>query len=144
MAGRDVLKELELELPIAEDMEIRATEAADSLASTVEMSPDKLDEVRMALIEACINAFEHSHTPDGKVVVTFAVLGDVKPTSLRITVRDHGRGFSPDRVEEPVLEKKLRDRRKRGWGLMIIRGLMDEVDIQSGGEGTTVVMSKTL
>jgi anti-sigma regulatory factor (Ser/Thr protein kinase) len=32
--------------------------------------------------------------------------------------------------------------RKRGWGLKIIRGLMDEVEIQSGADGTTVVMSK--
>jgi anti-sigma regulatory factor (Ser/Thr protein kinase) len=37
---------------------------------------------------------------------------------------------------------KLKAVRKRGWGLKIIRGLMDEVDIVSGPDGTTVVMSK--
>ena len=33
--------------------------------------------------------------------------------------------------------------RKRGWGLQIIEGLMDEVHIESGASGTTVVMRKT-
>ena len=51
-------------------------------------------------------------------------------------------GFSPDEIEEPVIEDKIKARRKRGWGLKIIRGLMDEVEIRSGSEGTTVVMSK--
>ncbi|MFP5289119.1 MAG: ATP-binding protein, partial [Thermoanaerobaculia bacterium] len=60
----------------------------------------------------------------------------------RITVRDSGVGFSPGEVEEPVIEEKIKARRKRGWGLKIIHGLMDEVEIRSGAEGTTVVMSK--
>jgi len=38
---------------------------------------------------------------------------------------------------------KLKADRKRGWGLKIIKGLMDEVEIDSGPRGTTVVMSKS-
>ena len=40
------------------------------------------------------------------------------------------------------MEEKLKSLRKRGWGLKIIRGLMDEVEIRSNPAGTTVVMSK--
>jgi anti-sigma regulatory factor (Ser/Thr protein kinase) len=57
-------------------------------------------------------------------------------------VRDTGIGFAPEDVEEPSIGKKLQAPRKRGWGLKIIHGLMDEVEIHSGSEGTTVVMSK--
>ena len=40
------------------------------------MSPDRIDEVRMAVVEACINALEHSHAADREVFVTFQVLGE--------------------------------------------------------------------
>ncbi len=142
MVSRKVLKKLRLELPIADDMEIAAAEAATSIGESVAMSQDKLDEVRMALIEACINAFEHSHAEDGKVYVTFAVLGEVEPTALRITVQDFGHGFDASAVVRPSPPGS--GGRKRGHGLTLIRGLMDEVDIRSGGAGTTVVMSKVL
>jgi len=142
MAGNAVLREVTLTLPMAADMEIAATKTATSLAEFMQMSPDKIDEVRMAVVEACINAFEHSHAEDRMVYLNFAVLGAGEPETLRITVRDTGFGFDPDGLEEPSIEAKLKAESKRGWGLKIIEGLMDEVTIRSGGDGTTVVMSK--
>lgn len=142
MAGNAVLREVSLALPMVADMEIAATKTVTSLAEFMQMSPDKVDEVRLAVVEACINAFEHSHARDGMVHLTFAVLGDQEPERLQITVRDSGRGFNPASIEEPSMDKKLKSDRKRGWGLKIIEGLMDEVTIISGGNGTSVVMSK--
>lgn len=142
MAENAILREVSLTLPMAPDMEIAASKTATAIAEFMSMSPDKIDEVRMAVVEACINAFEHSHAPDHKVYLNFSVLGDDQPRELRITVRDAGVGFAVDEVEEPTLAEKLKASRKRGWGLKIIRGLMDEVDIDSSTEGTTIVMSK--
>jgi serine/threonine-protein kinase RsbW len=136
------LREVTLRLPMVPDMEIEASKAATSMAEAIEMSPDKIDEIRMAVVEACINAFEHSNAPDREVVLSVAVIGDKVPEKLRITVQDGGVGFVPGEVEKPTLARKLKAKRKRGWGLMIIRGLMDEVEIHSGATGTTVVMSK--
>lgn len=143
MAEQAVLKEVTLALPMAPEMEIEASRTATAIAESIRMSPDRIDEVRMAVVEACINALEHSHAEDGEVFVTFEVLGGQEAEKLRITVRDHGIGFSPENLAEPLIEEKLKARRKRGWGLKIIRGLMDEVEISSGDRGTTVVMSKT-
>lgn len=142
MAGNAVLREVTLTLPMAPEMEIAATRTATSMAEFMKMSQDKIDEVRMAVVEACINAFEHSQASERLVYLTFTVLGDEEPRTLRITVRDSGHGFDPSRVAEPFIGDKLRAERKRGWGLKIIQGLMDEVSIQSGGGGTVVEMSK--
>jgi serine/threonine-protein kinase RsbW len=143
MAGEEVvLREVTLALPMLPDMELEAGKTATALAEAMNMSPDRIDEVRMAVVEACINAFEHSHAEDREVYVTFEVLGQADAEKLRITVRDTGMGFNPDEQREPRIEEKLKARRKRGWGLKIIRGLMDEVEIHSGAGGTTVVMSK--
>jgi serine/threonine-protein kinase RsbW len=142
MAGEAVMREVTLALPMVPEMEIEASKTATSIAESMQMSPDRIDEVRMAVVEACINALEHSRSTDKEIFVTFEVVGDKDPEKLRITVRDTGIGFSPGELEEPVIEEKLKSKRKRGWGLKIIHGLMDEVEIRSGSEGTTVVMSK--
>jgi serine/threonine-protein kinase RsbW len=142
MSGDAVMREVTLALPMVPEMEIEASKTATAIAEFIGMSPDRIDEVRMAVVEACINALEHSRAADREVFVTFEVLGDKDPEKLRITVRDSGVGFSPEELTEPTIEEKLKSQRKRGWGLKIIRGLMDEVEIHSGSEGTTVVMSK--
>lgn len=142
MVGPAILREVTLTLPLAPDMEIAASKTATAMAELLRMSPDKIDEVRMAVVEACINAIEHSRAPDRKVYLTFEVLGEDEPEILRITVRDEGVGFAPEDVEEPSIERKITAARKRGWGLKIIRGLMDSVEIVSGTDGTSIVMTK--
>jgi serine/threonine-protein kinase RsbW len=142
MVGPAILREVKLTLPLAPDMEIAASKTATAMAELLRMSPDKIDEVRMAVVEACINAIEHSRAPDRKVYLTFEVLGEDEPEVLRITVRDEGVGFAPEDVEEPSIERKISAARKRGWGLKIIRGLMDSVEIVSGTDGTSIVMTK--
>jgi anti-sigma regulatory factor (Ser/Thr protein kinase) len=46
----------------------------------------------------------------------------------------------PSRRRAP--EKTFASHRKRGWGLQIIKSLMDDVDITSGEWGTRIVMRK--
>ena len=142
MANSAILREVTLTLPMLPDMEIAASKTATAMAEYMKMSSDKIDEVRMAVVEACINSFEHSDADDSRVYLTFAVTGEGEPEKLQITIRDRGRGFEPDEVAEPRIEEKLKAERKRGWGLKIIRGLMDEVEIESDAEGTTIIMSK--
>lgn len=138
------MREVKLTLPMAPDVEIEASETATSMAEAMAMSADKVDEVRMAVVEACINAIEHSRSEDRQVHLTFEVLGSGRPQRLRITVRDHGIGFDPETVDEPTIADVLHRDRKRGWGLRIIRGLMDDVRIRSNDRGTTLVMSKSV
>ena len=138
-----VLREVTLTLPMLPDMEIAASKTATAMAEYMSMSPDRIDEVRMAVVEACINAIEHSGAPDRKVHITFSILGDPVPEKLVIEIADLGVGFKPDQVEEPRIEEKLKASRKRGWGLKIIEGLMDEVEFQTSSHGTTVKMTKS-
>lgn len=136
MTGDTVMRKVKLALPMLPDAEIEASKAAMEIAESMRMSPDRIDEVGMAVVEACINALEHSHSTE-PISVAFESL----PEKLRITVQDKGVGFSPE--PEDAEEPPPGDRpRKRGSGLKIIRGLMDEVEIRSGSGGTTVVMSK--
>ena len=137
-----ILKEVTMALSLEPDMELQACQKACALAEFMNMSPDKIDEVQMAVIEAVINAIEHSHAPDGRIFVHIAVLGHEEPEKLQITVQDRGVGFQRGKLLKPTIEEKLKVPNKRGWGLEIIEGLMDTVDIRSGEDGTRVIMSK--
>jgi serine/threonine-protein kinase RsbW len=142
MPGDAVLREISLTLPMGPEMEIAASRAATAVAESMHMSADKIDEVRMAVVEACINAIEHSRSDDQTVYLTFMVMGGTDPERLDVVVRDRGVGFQPSEISEPKIEEKLTADRKRGWGLKIMRGLMDDVTVHSGIEGTTITMSK--
>jgi serine/threonine-protein kinase RsbW len=132
-----------LTIPVAPEMEIVATAQADALGEYIDMGRDKIDEVKLALVEACINAFEHAHTEDNQVHITFRVGGRRETGEwLEIEVLDRGQGFDIAGVELPSPQKTFEERRRRGWGLHIIKSLMDEVQIASGEWGTRILMRK--
>jgi serine/threonine-protein kinase RsbW len=139
-------REVHLTIPVAPEMEIAATAQVAAIGEWMELGRDKIDEVKMAVVEACINAFEHSGTPDHKVELKFRVATDAGAnggrTYLEVDVLDNGHGFDPSRVTAPEIGEKLRAPHKRGWGLRIIRSLMDDVRIESGERGTMIVMRK--
>ena len=124
-------------------MELAATALAEVLGEGMCLSRDKIDEIKLAVVEACINAFEHAGGADGRIELVYRVSNGVQGREmLEVTVSDQGKGFNPEAVEPPSLEKKLKGASKRGWGLAIINNLTDEVEIRSGEGGTTIVMRK--
>ncbi len=133
---------MRLVLPTAPRMELVAGEASRAAAAVLGMDLDRAEEVRLAVVEACLNAIEHSQSWDGQIEIWIRLHEEDDPPALEIVVRDRGRGFVPDSVPVPNLEENLRGQRKRGWGLQIIGGLMDRVKIESGAEGTQLTMCK--
>ena len=129
---------IELKLPVIANMELVAVQTAEVVAKHMDLSEDKAAEISMALIEACINAFEHSQAQNN-VFIHFIL----EENSLVIKVIDQGIGFDKTKVEIPAIENKLgTDERKRGWGLQLIQELMDSVEFESSKDGTTVTMTK--
>jgi serine/threonine-protein kinase RsbW len=132
-----------MSIPVAPEMEIVATAQAAALGEYLAMTRDKIDEVKLALVEACINAFEHADCRDEQLHLTFRLGQEPKGREwLEVEVLDKGKGFDKAEVEEPSIEKCFTSHRKRGWGLQIIKSLMDEVEITSGGWGTRILMRK--
>ena len=136
-------REVSMTIPVAPEMEIVATAQAAAVGEFIAMPHDKIDEVKLALVEACINAFEHSETPDHKVELHFKNgVSDGRGVYLELGVTDSGKGFDPGRLLQPDIANKLKSSRKRGWGIKIIESLMDDVRIESGIQGTKIVMRK--
>ena len=131
---------VELKLPILPNMELIATQTAEVISRHMNLTEDQAGEISIALIEATINAFEHSKA-ENNVFVKFLIEDDY----LVIKVIDQGIGFDKTKVEIPKIENKIgKDERKRGWGLQLIQELMDSVEFESNDEGTTVTMKKNI
>ena len=128
---------VELTLPVLPDMELAATKTAEVVTKHMGLDEEKSAEISMALIEACINAFEHSQS-DKQIEIHFKIKEDL----LEIQVTDKGKGFDKSKVKIPKIEEKIKADYKRGWGLQLIKELMDTVEFESTEEGTTVTMTK--
>ena len=135
------MREMELTLPLMPDFEVSAAQAAMELARDLGMADEAVDELAHAVIEACINVREHAGCADERIYLRFAGSTDDDQPRLEIWIMDHGRGFNPEEVKA---RRKGRPGgpQKRGWGLQIIEAHMDEVEIDSGEDGTTVRMVK--
>ena len=132
-----VKREVILHIPIHPNMELVAAHTASALAEIMDFEENHIDEIQLAIIETCINAFEHSNSKDRKVTVTYLLTDD----ELELKITDYGDGFM-DKAKLSNGEARARAMQKRGWGLEIIREMMDDVDINSGDEGTTITMLK--
>ena len=134
-------RQMELTLPMVPDIEIAAARAAGNLARELGMSSEKIDEMAHAIIEACINAREHSGCADNRIYLRFVgtFQGDGNPR-IDVWISDHGRGF--DLAEARTRRQKLGPTYKRGRGIQLMEAHMDEVEITSSAEGTTVHMVK--
>ncbi|MBC7475583.1 MAG: ATP-binding protein [Candidatus Sericytochromatia bacterium] len=139
MAKESSVNEVDLVIPMLPDIEVAATKTAAAVAEYMKFDSDKIDELNQALIEACINSFEHSKSLDKKLYIKFII----NDNELTVVIKDKGSGFDTGSINEnPDIKDKLKSDYKRGWGLMLMKNLMDSVEIDSNEYGTTLTMTK--
>ena len=124
----------ELSVPSEPGNERRAME---EVAGTVEGLglPDRtLERLKTAVAEATMNAMEHGNGYRPEVPVELQVL--VTDRDLLVRITDRGSGPPPkEDGDAPDLEAKLEGMQTaRGWGLFLIKSMVDEMNI-TGDEG---------
>lgn len=129
----DRSNEYEIVVPMGDDTEMIAAHAVEDIARKHNYSPKSINQIKTALVEACINATEHSLSPDRRIYQKF-VVDDEKIT---VTVANRGIRLLDRSVQEVVPTEG-----RRGWGLKLMKGLMDDVRIEQSDDGTRVTMIK--
>jgi len=126
-------------IPMGADNELLAASTIEQVARRLSFSPEAINQIKTAVVEACINASEHSLSPDRKIYQRFRVEDD----KLVITISS--RGILPGNLNAEANEQAAGSSDdRRGWGLQLIRTLMDEVDFERVDEGTSLRMTKYL
>ncbi len=139
--------EFEIVIPMGGDSELIAANAVEMIARRVNFPPEAINQIKTALIEACINAEEHSFSPDRKIYQRFRLESD----KLVVTVSSRGVRL-PVNFSDAVPGNQTQGNKpaqnsssgRRGWGLKLIRSLMDEVEFERVDDGTRLRMTKYL
>jgi serine phosphatase RsbU (regulator of sigma subunit)/anti-sigma regulatory factor (Ser/Thr protein kinase) len=119
---------LELALPAEPRMLVEARRALRQWLRDSGVAPHDESEILVACGEACANVVRHAYaTAPGDMVLEARIVEGL----LEVTVRDQGGWRTP--VD-----------RGGGWGLQLIHGLMDSVDVDRTPEGTVVRMRRRL
>ncbi len=131
--------EFELVIPMGGDTEMIAAQAVEEIARRSSFAPKAINQIKTALIEACINASEHSLSPDRKIYQKFSLNGN----KLIITIANRGIAFRQNSEIQASPNDETSSGR-RGWGLKLMRKLMDEVSFEQTDDGTRIKMVKYL
>ena len=105
------------------------------IANKVGFCIDDIEDLKVAISEACTNAIKHS------LEDRFTIVYSIIENGLAIEIIDNGKGYDKNSVSEPNIDNL----KESGMGLFIIESLMDDVIVESQeGKGTSIKMIKYL
>src|ERR1700731_173080 len=132
---------LELEIPArAEFIAIARLVVASLATARRALADDRIDDLKLAVSEACTNAIEAHGAAETVEHVRIRVWeGDER---LEVAVEDRGSGFDPEALPpHPPVTDPERLNFERGLGIPLIRTLVDRVEFYPSSKGTSVLMT---
>ena len=126
---------VELHIPSIMGFEKVAMECAASMAKKMGFTEDRIEDLKTAVSEACLNAIEHGNKMDTNTKVGITLT--VEESKLQVSVKDQGKGI--DKILTPSIKNKVEGEDKpRGWGIFLIKSLVNEVFFEPSPEGGNV------
>lgn len=128
----------EISIPSTLDEIETVEKLSEQAAQAMDFDEDEKDSLAIAVTEAVNNAIVHGNKKDKsrRVHVKFTFEGQ----KIIVIVQDEGSGFNPDNLSDPLDPRNLL--KESGRGIFILKALMDEVEFEFAGGGTTVRMVK--
>jgi serine/threonine-protein kinase RsbW len=127
----------ELSVPSEPGNERRAMEVVAGAVSGLGLPERTLERLKTAVAEATMNAMEHGNHYDAEVPVVIEV--SASDTDLYVKITDEGSGPPAFDSETPDLEAKLEGiQTPRGWGLFLIKSMVDEMNVTGDEHHHTV------
>lgn len=117
---------IELRLPSRLGYEKVAMNTAASVAKLMGFTEERVEDLKTAVAEACINAMEHGNKLDESLIVSVVLSMDAD--SLEVKVLDTGSG-PQEKKAAPDIDKKMQgEEDPRGMGIFLIQALVDEAE----------------
>lgn len=129
---------MELEIPARPEL-LSLARLVITGAATIEptFSDDRIEDLRIAVSEACTNAIE-AHVSSG-ADDRITIRCDLAEDRIEVLVTDRGAGFDPDEVmAAPDAEHPDRLTHESGLGIPLMRVLVDETEFRASPDGTVV------
>jgi serine/threonine-protein kinase RsbW len=128
---------VEVRIPSELGFEKIAMSTAASMAALMGFSSDRIDDLKTAVAEACINAIEHGNLFDNTLGV--GVVLSTADDQLEVKVIDAGAGVCATSHSHNIDRKMQGEEDTRGMGMFLIQGLVDEAEWHKGPPGKSFV-----
>ena len=124
---------VEISLPNRMGCERIAMNCSASFARIFGFASERIEDLKTAVSEACINAIEHGNKgrPDTRVIVTMDFSDDL----FSVSVKDEGDGIPELPKDEIVLQKIEELKPPTGLGIYLIKQLVDQVEFNAMTNG---------
>ena len=123
--------------PVAQYVGLARTVTTWAAALTPELGSDRVSDLTVAVSEACTNAIEAHQR--ASVLAPVRLHLRATGSELTVVIEDRGEGF--DLAELPVRPPRSDPGHldiERGWGIQLIRALVDEADYEATADGTVL------
>ena len=124
---------VEVRLPSRLGYEKVAMSTAAAVAKLVGLRPDRIEDLKTAVAEACINAIEHGNRLNEKLSV--GVILSASDDLLEVKVIDDGKGMKTHPAKPDIDRKMHGEEDPRGMGMFLIQALVDEAEWVAGIDG---------
>lgn len=129
-------REFELVIPIQAEAELIAAKTAEQIARKTDFDQESINQIKTALIEACLDTAERAAESDSSIRLHFTAADD----RLTIVVSSKGTRFGELDDQAAALPGNT----WRARGMQIIKTLMDDVRLERSDDGSALVMTKLL
>ncbi len=130
----------DLTVPLEPRAELVVAESLEQIGKNLSISEETIGQLQMAVIEACINAIEHTKEGDRRLYVSIRTL----PDRLEVSVESPGQEFVQFETGEPFRGAEIREGAPRGQGIRLMKRFADAVTFEKSDRGTKVVLVKYL
>lgn len=109
--------------------------SAAYVASKLDFDIETIEDIKIAISEACNNAIQHSNQENDYFEIEYTI----ENNAFVACIKDSGKGFADEEYCEPNLEQL----NENGLGIYIMKTLMDKVVIEANNnQGTCVKLFK--
>ncbi|MGA2570771.1 MAG: ATP-binding protein [Terracidiphilus sp.] len=124
---------VEVRLPTKMGYEKVAMSTASAVAKLMGFPEDRIEDLKTAVAEACINAIEHGNRLNEKLSV--GVVLQAGEDTLVVKVIDDGTGIKKQPPRPDIDRKMHGEEGPRGMGMFLIQALVDEAEWVAGEGG---------
>jgi serine/threonine-protein kinase RsbW len=128
---------VEVRIPSELGFEKVAMSTAASMAALMGFSRKRIEDLKTAVAEACINAIEHGNQLDDSLSVSIVLLNS--NDELEVKVIDEGVGMGHKPASPDIDRKMMGEEDPRGLGMFLIQALVDEAEWHQAPPGKSFV-----
>jgi serine/threonine-protein kinase RsbW len=109
---------------------------------TLCVAEHEIEMMVLAVDEVCANRIIHSNNNDETLYLELKIMEEKQGISFEIM--DEGEPFDPTNLPENNIPQLIKEKRKGGLGLMLVRKIMDSFEVKTENEYTVCKLFKKI